>query len=673
MQLNPILLEIMGNKVAAASEEMYFALQRASRSGYVKEAADFATAILDADGQIFAYPPSATFNFLIDCNYASTIRAVPDVEPGDVIVTNDPYLSEAMSTHLPDVHLIRPYFHDGRVVAYGWCFAHLSDVGGAVPSSMSPAFTEIFQEGLRIPPMKIVKAGKPNHDFYRIFAANCRTPDVNLGDLRAMVGSLEIGAQRVADIIEQHGIKTFLTCQTDLEDYTAAKARDVLRKIPDGEYDFWDFMDDDMISRVPVRVRVRMTARDGNIHLDLTGSDPHTKTAYNVPTNGQRNYWISFRLTSFLTTYDKTMCKNAGLYRHISVTNPKGTIFHAEFPDAVCIRASAPWRLSDSVAGAILKAAPHLMCAVTGGTMLPFALAEFAADGGRIVNVIQPLRVGMGAFRGRDGVDGRDNSMNNMRNHPLEMVEHDSGVVIRDYDLRADSGGPGQWRGGVGQEMTIEILHDGGTIVARGMERMRFPPWGVDGGQPGAVLKVILNRGRADEREVPKIHELRVNAGDTLTLLMPGGGGYGDPFLRDPEKVRQDVVLGFVTREGAERDYGVILTRSGEVDDQATRARRGRRPRANVAKAFGFGPEREAWERVFDDRTMAELNRRLMELPKSVRADRRRAIFERAVPGLVAGGNEPLAALLADPDAVRARLVEAVADILGAGVRRAAE
>lgn len=492
-----------------------------------------------------------------------------------------------------------------------------------------------------------------------------------MGDVRAMVGSMEIGAQRVADLIDQHGVEAFLTCQSDLMNYTAAKAREVLRRLPDGEYDFWDYMDDDMISRVPVRVRVKMTVNDGNVHLDLTGSDPHSKTAYNVPTNGQRNYWISFRLTSFLTTYDQTMYKNAGLYRHISAHNPKGTIFHAEFPDAVSIRASAPWRLSDAVAGTILKAAPDLMCAVTGGTMMPFALAEHTAEGGRIVNVIQPLRVGMGAFCGRDGVDGRDNSMNNMRNHPLEMVEHDSGVVIRNYDLRPDSGGPGRWRGGAGQQLTLEILRDGGVIVARGMERMRFPPWGVDGGQPGVVLRVILNQGQPNEREVGKIHELHVNAGDTLTVLMPGGGGFGDPYLREPKSVLQDVILGFVSRSGAKRDYGVVI-KGAAVDLAATKTLRLSRKRDNVGADFGFGSERLAWESVFDDTTMFEINQRLLNLPKSVRHDRRRRLFEDAVPGL-AGGTKTLAKLLANPDAARVRLRRAMKDAFGAGAKAAAE
>ena len=555
MRLDPVSLEILGRKLAAITDEMYFLIQRASRSSYVKEAADFATAVLDLDGNVFAYPPSATFNFLIDTNYVSTIRAVPDVQPGDVIITNDPYLSDGMSTHLPDIHLLQPYFCDGRLIAYGWSFVHFADIGGAVPSSMSPALTDIFQEGFRIPPMKLVRGGVLNDDMIALIRANSRTPEVAIGDLKAMLGALGTGAKRIAELAQKNGVQKLVDAGQDLQDYTAAKAREVLRRIPDGAYEFWDYLDDDMITRIPVRVRVRMVARDGEIHLDLSGTDPQVKTAYNVPSMGKRMYWISFRLTSFLTTFDPTMPKNAGMYRWITVNNPKGTILNAEFPDAVNIRASAPYRLFDAITGALIKAAPELMPAATGGTMVPFALAEIAEDGvSRKVEVIEPLRCGMGAFAGRDGVDARDNSLNNMRNHPVETVEAQSGVRVLAYDIRADSGGPGKWRGGVGQMMTVEALHDGGVIVARGMERLRFPPWGVAGGKPGATLQAILNLDRPGERVLGKIHELPLERGDTLTILLPGGGGYGDPFERDVEAVRSDVERGFVSAAAAERD-----------------------------------------------------------------------------------------------------------------------
>ena len=661
MKLDPILLEILNNKVSAAADEMYFALKRTSRSTYVKEAADFATAILDVDGFLFAHPPSATFNFLIDTNYIDAIRAVPDVDLGDVIFTNDPYSSNGLSTHLPDLHLIRPYFHRGQIVAYGWCFVHCTDIGGAVPSSIAPSLNEIFQEGLRVPPMKLVKKGVHNKDLFSLIMANNRTPDVNMGDIKAMLGSLETGAQRVADIIERHGVATFLACQKDLQDYTAIKARDVFRRIPDGDYEFWEYMDDDMVSTIPLRMRVKLTVSDGRINIDLTDTDPQVAASYNVPTMGERNYWITFRLTSFLTTYDQTMAKNAGLYRSITVTNPPGTVMNAEFPDAVGNRAAPGRRVADTINGALLTAQPGLLPAPSGGISTPFALAEYEADGAkRTVQVIQPMRGGMGALEGQDGVDGRDNSMNNMQNHPLETVEADSGVLIRQYDLRPDSGGPGKWRGGVGQVITAEILRDGSTVLARGMERLRFPSFGVFGGKPGKPVRAFLNRGQPDERELSKIDQLRVKAGDQVTFLMPGGGGYGDPYLRDPGKVLDDVDLGFVSRAAAARDYGVVI-KGGAIDDAATEKLRQGRVKANVRSDFDFGPEREAWEAVFDDATMRKLNRRLYALPKSMRQSLRRRSFEHAMPDLpVAGGGRTLASVMADPDTIRARLAEAM-------------
>jgi N-methylhydantoinase B len=666
MKLDPVTLEILSNKVVAIAEEMYFALKRASRSIYVKEADDFDVALLDTSGDLFAHAASATMNFLIDAPFAPTIKAVPDLEPGDVIITNDPYTSEALSTHLPDIHLIRPYFHGKRIVAYGWCFVHSTDMGGAVPSSIAPSLSEIFQEGLRIPPMKFVKRGKINDDVLGIVMANNREPEVNMGDIRAMLGSMETGEARVRELIERHGVQAFLDVQGDLLDYTAKKARDVLRRIPDGVYEFWDFMDDDRVTRIPLRVRVKLTAKDGKLNIDLSGTDPQVRAAYNVPTNGKRNYWITIRLTNFLTTYDLSMPKNAGLYRTIDAVVPPGIVMNAEFPDACGVRSSPSLRVSGAINGAIIKAHPGLMPAPSGGNSMPFALAEYDALGvKRSVQVIEPMRGGMGAMKGQDGVDGRDTSLNNMRNHPVESVECDMGVIFRNYDIRPDSGGPGKWRGGVGQVITVEVLRDGGSFLSRGMERLRFPPYGVLGGKPGEGMRAILNRGRADERKLTKFDQLPVNAGETLTFMMAGGGGYGDPFERDPERVQSDVEVGFVTHAGARRDYGVVIDDDGAVDEAATAECRASLVKDNNRADFDFGPEREAWERVFDDETMWELNRRLYELPKSVRQDKRRWIIEQAVPDLPRAGAGLLTDVLADVDAARRRLRHAMTEAFG--------
>jgi len=525
VELDAVELEVVSHKFSAITDEMYFAIQRAARSAYVKEAADFATALLDIDGNVFAYPPSASFAFLVDCNFRTTLDAVADVAPGDVIITNDPYGSEGLATHLPDVNLLRPLFFQGKHVAWAWAFVHCSDVGGAVPSSMSPALTDIFQEGLRIPPMKLFRRGAANEELMALIRANSRVPDVTIADLRAMAGALALGEARLAYVLENIGAPAFARNVRDVQDYAENIARDVLRKIPDGDYRFWDYMDDDLVSAIPVRIHVHMSVRDGRVTLDVSGTDPQVKTAYNMPSAGRRMHWLTFRLTSFITTMAPDIPMNAGIYRNIAVVNPPGTVLHAEFPDAVNLRVAPSYRLFDSIGGALVAAVPTLMPAATGGTLVPFAFAEMLDDGRRKVEVIEPLKAGMGAMRGRDGVDARDNSLNNMRNHPLESVERYSALRVLEYDVRPDSGGPGQWRGGVGQMMTVCAEIDDGVIVARGMERLRFPPFGIFGGRPGATLEVILNRGRPDAWRLGKIHELHLAKGDTLTFLMPGGGG----------------------------------------------------------------------------------------------------------------------------------------------------
>ncbi|MDP6883695.1 MAG: hydantoinase B/oxoprolinase family protein, partial [Rhodospirillales bacterium] len=357
-----------------------------------------------------------------------------------------------------------------------------------------------------------------------------------------------------------------------------------------------------------------------------------------------------------------------GLYRTVRAIVPQGILMNAEFPDACGVRSSPSLRVSGCINGALLKANPELMPAPSGGNSMPFALAEYDSLGiKRSVQVIEPMRGGMGAMKGQDGVDGRDTSLNNMRNHPVEAVENDMGIIFRNYDIRPDSGGPGKWRGGIGQVITVEVLRDGGSFLSRGMERLRFPPYGVLGGKPGDGMRAILNLGRADEKKLTKFDQLPVNAGDTLTFMMAGGGGYGDPFERDPEMVRNDVESGFVSREGARRDYGVVIGEDEAVDEAATAKLRASRVKDNIRADFDFGPEREAWEAVFDDAVMSELNRRLLELPKSIRQDKRRWIIEQTVPDLPRAGAGLLVDVLSDADAARRRLKQAMARAFDTG------
>ncbi len=662
MSMDPVLLEIMSNKVTAIADEMRMTMQRTARSVFVNEGSDFAVGMIDVSGEVFAWPPGSKTTS-INVPVAYTIGEV-ELEPGDVIVANDPYLTQAMATHLPDLHLIRPYYHEGRIVGYGWGFIHYMDVGGRFPGSISAANNDIFQEGLRIPPMKVVKRGELNENFVSIFRANCRLPDINMSDIHSTLGCLEVGAKRVAETIEMYGVDAFVDCQEALKEYSATRARDVFRKLPDGAYEFWDFLDDDQISRVPVRVRLCMTVKDGTLHFDLTGTDPQVEGSQNVPTAGTIHNWLTRRITTFIRTHDKSVPLNAGLFRPITATNPPGTVLNAEYPDAVGVRSVTATCFNDCVNGALLKAAPDLMAGPTAGSGGSIVLSEFDETGERAqVIIIQSLRGGMSASAGLDGVDVRDVTMNTMYNHPIEFIESKCGVRVVEYDVHPDSGGPGKWRGGCGQMITVEVMREGSIIHVRGMERFRFPAWGVLGGKPGATRRCILNRGRPDEKELGKVEHVSVAKGDTITVLMPGAAGYGDPYERDPEAVRRDVELGFVGRDAAKAEYGVVVR--GEkcrLDAAVTAKTRHNRVKTNLRADFDFGPEREAWERVFDDAVMTELNRKLYALPKAVRQRKRHRIIERAVPNLPMAGLGSLADAIGDADAARARLSRAMAE-----------
>jgi N-methylhydantoinase B len=657
-------LEIFFHRVTAVTEEMAITLQRAARTTYVKEAGDFGCALADPGGRFFAYPKVLGVSGFLDSDVGPAVAHVGAVEEGDVIFTNHAYLTEGLASHMPDLHLIRPLFHAGRVVAHAWAFVHSADIGGGVPSSISPRFSETFQEGLQIPPVKLVRRGSIDETVLAIYRANCRTPDVNLGDVKAMLAALEVGAKRVAEMIGRDGADAFLERQQAIAAYAADKALAVQRLVPDGVYEFADLLDDDFVSKVPVRVRVRMTVRDGSVHLDFTGSDPQVPAAYNIPTGGRRHPWLTLKLMHFVFSHDKTIPLNHGMFAHVSVTAPRGSVVNCEPPAAVGIRSATAIRLNEAIVGAMSTAKPGLMPAPSGGIMIPSVLVEQDERGERRVLVLQSLVGGTGARQGADGVDGRDSSLANQRNTPIEKTEEEAEAVIVEYALRPDSGGAGEWRGGTGVIFSVRIVRAGSAVLGRGMERFVFRPWGMQGGRPGAPARVVLNRGTPRERDLGKLDVFRPEVGDVVSILTPGGGGYGDALRRPPAAVLDDVVKGYVGRRAAAEAYGVVIRCEErlEVDEEATaRLRAEMAATRGAPPAFDFGPERAAWDAVFDDATTTRLVAALMRLPASVRAERRRAIYERVAPGLPRVGEISLEDAIGPPADARARLAAEIA------------
>jgi N-methylhydantoinase B len=666
VRLDPVTLEIVGNRLSAMTEEMCLTLQRTSRSLYVKETADFCCAFAGLDGGFVAYPRGIGVSGFVGLNVLTAVRAAGPLEPGDVIITNDPYRSGGLATHLTDIQLIEPYFHEGEIVGYGWAFIHCSDIGGRVPSSLSPINDEIFQEGLQIPPVKLVRAGEPARDVEALISANSRTPEANLGDIRAMLASLRTGRERLSGVIAQHGVDTMLAAQGDLVGYTAGKARAALASLGDGTHRFVDYLDDDAVSSIPVRLSVTATLRAGDLHLDFTGTDPQVAAAFNIATLGRPHAWITTRVLALICTLDPGIALNAGLIAPISVTTPEGSLVNPVHPAAVGVRHASANRVNDAIGGALGLAAPHVLPAASSGLVVPVVVAE-QHESGQNVQVLEPMVGGTGARDGADGVDGRDSGISNLSNNPVETVETEIGVEILRYGLRADSGGAGRWRGGCGLELTFRVLGEGSKLLARGLERMCFRPWGVLGGGPGAPTELIVNPGTPEERRHFKIDVLPLRPGDVVSLLTSGAGGYGDAYHRDPQAVLEDVRRGVVTRAAAARDYGVVLrdtrddardgaredARDGArvaqdevrgdarddapdgvlvVDEEATAA--ARRERREVAAA---GPERQAWESVFGTEAVDRLVAALFRLPRPARGARRAAVYAAVLGELPAG------------------------------------
>ncbi|MEM8550952.1 MAG: hydantoinase B/oxoprolinase family protein [Pseudomonadota bacterium] len=655
--LDPILLEIIGQKVRAVTEEMGIALSRTARTTYVREAADFGTALATPEGKFFAYPAALGVSGFLDLDAGRALTEAAPFVPGDVVITNHPYDSGGLSSHMPDLQLVRPYFHAGEIVACGWSFVHTADIGGMVPSSIAPDLSELFQEGLIIPPMKLVKAGTINADFEGMYRANCRMPDANWGDIKAMLVALETGARRVDDLIARHGIDVFRAAQRALVDYAKDKARAVQRRIPDGTYSFADYLDDDFVSSIPVRVRCTMRVRDGAIDLDYKGTDPQVPSAYNVPTGGVRHPWLTLRMMQFVASYDHTIPLNHGLFENITVSVPKGTVLNPEFPAPVGIRSATAIRVNDVLTGCLAQAVPEMVPAPSGGTVVPTVLAQYdEALGTRRVQVMQSLVGGTGARQGADGVDGRDTSLANCFNTPIETSEAEVAAIVAEYGLRPDSAGPGRWRGGAGVIFTMRIDAAGSAVLARGLERHVFRPYGISGGMAGAPARVVLNIGTERERDLGKISLVEPEPGDTVTLMSAGGGGFGDPFERPSDMVLDDVVKGFVSVGAARRDYGVEIT-GGAIDHAATQALRESRPRRT---GLDMGPERVAWDGVFDEARMNALVAALMPLPANRRIAARQAFFDAVVPLL---GKAPLGEALGDVKAARDRFDIALAEM----------
>lgn len=518
MKIHPVLIEIFKNRFSSIAEEMGVTLNRTAFSPNIKERRDFSCAIFDGKGRMIAQAAHIPVHLgSMPLSVEAAIEGA-DFEEGDMVILNDPFKG---GTHLPDITIVAPVFAEGAVPSfYVANRAHHADVGGMASGSM-PLSTSIFQEGIIIPPLKIVERGDIDWKLMNFFLNNVRTPDEREGDFAAQIMANRTGIARMKELISTYGIDTASFYARSLMDYGERLIRSAIRQIPDGVYSFEDFLDDDGAGEQDIRIRVKIAVRGSEATLDF--SESHDQVPGSV--NAVYSITLSAVLYVFRALVKEEIPANAGCLRPIKVVTRKGTVVDAQFPAAVAGgNVETSQRIVDVVLGALAAAVPGEIPAASQGTMNNVAVGGFDAVSGRVFAYYETIAGGMGATARSNGESAVHSHMTNTLNTPVEALEYSYPVRVREYSIRRGTGGKGVFQGGDGVVREIQLLSDAEVTVLS--DRRRTAPYGLAGGEPGAVGKnVIISDGVRREKE-SKFHE-KLKKDDVIRIETPGGGGYG--------------------------------------------------------------------------------------------------------------------------------------------------
>ncbi|OYU47749.1 MAG: hydantoin utilization protein B [Rhizobiales bacterium PAR1] len=625
MRTDPITLQILRNFARATAESMATTLYRTAHSTFVKETEDFTIQLLDADGKTVSSPIDLGATWYPGHDYGGGIALVEEgYEPGDIVITNDPY-SGYLATHTPDIVMWKPVFHEGKIISFAGGHIHNVDVGGAVPTSLSRALTDVHQEGIRIPPTKLYRRGVLDASLLKLILTNVRIPEQNWGDLQAQVASVNTGERRTLDLVKRFGAQTVVDGFADLLDYAEAQARSVLRDVPDGDYSFAEYCDEDGPSGDPLRLHLTLKIRGDGAELDFTGSDPQTLSSLNVPIgNHPRHSLLLVGAYYVLSALRPGIMLNFGTTRAFTCHVPEGSVLNAQFPAAVGMRSLTCGRLRSLIFGAFAMAVPERMpSAPAGATCIINMAAEDRRTGKRTITAIAPIVGGAGGMPHRDGTDGSGADSAYLKNSPIEITESEAPVHIVRYGLMPDTGGPGAHRGGMAQVLEFKATSPDAFVTARNRDRSHFQPWAILGGTPGKSGSFMLNPETPDAVDLGNTDAVRLAPGDVLRVISPSGAGRGDPATRDPAAVLRDIEAGRVTIEGARRDYGVVIV-EGEIQDAETHALRAEMPKR---QGFDPGPTRRAHEVRWNREAYAAMHEVLATVPVSWRAPVKKRLF----------------------------------------------
>ncbi|MBV9783081.1 MAG: hydantoinase B/oxoprolinase family protein [Acidisphaera sp.] len=632
--LDNTTLQVLANYCAAAAESMGWTLMRTAHSTFVKETEDFSCQVLTPEGLTVASPKTFGATWYTGLDYGGVIPGF-DYRDGDICITSDPYAG-FVATHTPDTHIWKPVFRDGALVCFVGSHIHNTDVGGAVPATLSRSLTEIHQEGLRIPPMRLLRDGVMNQDLLNLISRNVRLPEQNWGDLNAQIACVNVGERKVHEIIDRFGRESFCTGLTALLDYAERQSRALIASLPDGEWFFADYADEDQEGGYPVRVAVTLRIHGDTLTVDFTGSDPQLVSSLNMPTGGMERHSLAMvGVVYALYSLDPTVMLNYGLVRPARAILPPGTVMNAVEPAAVGMRSLMSNLAQTAVIGAFCRALPDRMPASPGSGVSLMNVKTTTRAGRTVMASIGPVGGGAGGGPFADGSEGSGANMSYLKNTPIEISEAEIPVRIRRYGLVADSGGAGRWRGGSALEMEFQLFAPQSMVTARNRDRSIFSAWGLCGGQAGRVSRFIRNPDTDAAVELGSTDVVSCDPGDIILIQGPGAGGYGDPVERPVEAVAADVRCGFVSADRARTDYGVALDAALAVDAAATARLRAELSRRRAPGEFGHGAGRLAFEAVWTPARYDALTRILIEVPTTWRFFVKHRVFA-ALAGHVA-------------------------------------
>lgn len=552
MNLDPITVEVVRNKLDGIANEMEMTLLKSSFSPIVKEGLDASASLFLPDGTTLAQACS------IPIHLATLIPAVEKIietypvatmQEHDAYIVNDPYCG---GTHLPDIAIVSPVFHRSRVIALSAAMTHHGDVGGMSAGSVPTNATEIYQEGVRIPPLRLREAGVYNDTLVRLLRQNVRMPDAFMGDLNAQIAACNVGARRLAELAEVFGADHLAAIFADLLTRSELMTRKALAAIPQGTYRYVDYLDNDGIELdKPIRIEVAVTLKGGAIAFDFTGTSPQVKGPLNCVRSGS----LAAACFAVRALTDPAIPNNGGCFRPLSLHLPAGSIVNPVEPAPVNARTATIKRITGCMIGALAQAMPGKVPAASAGELLVLAFGGRRASGEKFI-VGELIAGGSGASAEGDGVDVIETDATNCMNLPVEAMEMEAPIRVHRVALRRDSGGAGTLRGGLGVVREYEILQGEVSFSHRG-ERHFSAPAGLDNGGSGAMARSVIRRADGTEEVIASKVLTVLHKGDRVTVETAGGGGYGDPGKRDRALVQADVDNGKVSMQAAREVYGL--------------------------------------------------------------------------------------------------------------------